>query len=182
VFNDGPGTRIVGLRVKDSGAKPLYSPVAIATVSIKNVAPVLTQKQTAVKGNTGSTLRNDGTWKDVADDLVSLTASLGDVIKNSDGTWSWSFVPLAGQANAIITITAKDKDNDKTSVSFTMSVNSPPSDIGLSTNSLNEQLPVGTVVGVFQSTDPDDSNTFSYSLVAGLSDAQNDKFSIVGNE
>ncbi len=182
MFNDGPSTRTVGLRVKDNGAKPLHSPVALATVSIKNVAPVLTQKRTAVTGNAGTTLRNDGTWKDVADDLVSLTASLGDVIKNSDGTWSWSFVPLAGQANATVTITAKDKDNDKTSVSFTISVNNSPSDIDLSSNTLSEQLPVGTVVGVFQSTDPDANNTFSYSLVAGLSDTQNDQFSIVGNE
>ena len=122
IFNDGPSIRTIGLRVKDSGASPLYSSVVTTTVSIKNVAPVLTQSFTTLNGKIASILRNNGTYNDVAEDLVLLIASLGEVIKNSDGTWSWSFVPTAAVSNQTVTITAKDKDNEQSTISFAITV------------------------------------------------------------
>ncbi len=125
LFNDGPSTRTIALRVKDNGTVPLYSSVVTTTVSTANVAPVLTQNASVVSGNVLATLRNSGTWRDVPDDLVSLNASLGSVIKNADGTWSWSYTPTVAVSNQTVTITAEDKDNGKSSISFTLTAIAP---------------------------------------------------------
>ena len=56
-----------------------------------------------------------------------------------------------------------------------------PSDVTLSSTSVEENQPAGTVVGSLSATD-DDSRTFSYSLVAGEGDDDNASFSIVRNQ
>ncbi len=117
-FGDGPSTRTIGLRTKDSGALPLYSVVATTTVAVSNVVPNLTVAKSTVSGLVTTSFANNGTWSDVADDLVSLTASLGSVTKNNDGTWVWSYSPTAIVTNQTVTIVAKDKDDGSTSVSF----------------------------------------------------------------
>ncbi len=58
--------------------------------------------------------------------------------------------------------------------------NSPPTDIALSTASVDENSPVGTPVGAFSTTDPDVGDTFTYSLVSGLGGADNTAFTIDG--
>jgi hypothetical protein len=61
--------------------------------------------------------------------------------------------------------------------------NSAPTNLTLSTSSLNENVPVNTVVGNFSSTDPDTGNTFTYSLVSGTGSTDNSSFSIInGNQ
>ncbi|MDB5338829.1 MAG: cya 3, partial [Planctomycetaceae bacterium] len=68
---------------------------------------------------------------------------------------------------------------------FTISVlNSPeaPTDIGLSTRSIAENQSSGDIVGSFSSTDPDNGDTFTYSLVAGAGSANNNWFTISDGE
>jgi hypothetical protein len=57
-------------------------------------------------------------------------------------------------------------------------VGNPPTNISLSNSSINEQLPAGTTIGTFSTTDPDVGNTFTYSFCGGADDAS---FSISGN-
>jgi hypothetical protein len=45
-----------------------------------------------------------------------------------------------------------------------------------------ENRPTGTAVGDFNTTDPDASDTFTYTLVSGMGDADNGAFTIVGNQ
>ncbi|MGM3306655.1 DUF4114 domain-containing protein [Anabaena sp. WFMT] len=60
-------------------------------------------------------------------------------------------------------------------------INSAPTDLLLSNNSINENVASETVIGTFTTTDPNIKvQTFSYSLVAGDGDADNDAFSIDG--
>jgi ELWxxDGT repeat protein len=59
--------------------------------------------------------------------------------------------------------------------------NSAPTNLALSVASIAENLPAGTAVGTFSTTDPDTGNTFTYSLVTGTGDADNNQFSISGN-
>ena len=132
--NDGPGSRTIGLRVRDNGASPLTSAVATTTVSIANVAPVLTRSLATVNGNVLSTFRNNGTWQDVAVDLVTLSASLGEIIKNADGTWSWSYVPTVATVNQTVTIIATDKDNGQSTVTFAITAIAPTFKPGVSSN------------------------------------------------
>ncbi len=58
-----------------------------------------------------------------------------------------------------------------------------PTDIALSTAAVNENQPVGTLVGTLSATDPDlGDTTFTYSLVNPLGYPDNNSFQIVGNE
>jgi subtilisin family serine protease/subtilisin-like proprotein convertase family protein/mRNA-degrading endonuclease HigB of HigAB toxin-antitoxin module len=61
-------------------------------------------------------------------------------------------------------------------------VNDPPSDIGLSSNIVAENSPIGQVIGKFNTFDPDSGDTFVYTLATGTGSADNGSFSIVGDE
>ncbi len=65
---------------------------------------------------------------------------------------------------------------------FSLDINEPPTDLSLSTLSINENVPAGSTVGHFNSSDPDTSNTFTYNLVSGPGDVDNSAFTIVGNQ
>lgn len=56
-----------------------------------NAPVVLTVDNAQVTGTVHSTLTNTGTWYDPEGGEVTLTASIGTVIKNTDGTWSWAY-------------------------------------------------------------------------------------------
>ncbi len=62
--------------------------------------------------------------------------------------------------------------------------NNAPTDISLSESSIEENLSASTVIGDFSSTDIDDGDTHTYSLVAGngTNDADNSSFSIDGDQ
>lgn len=73
-----------------------------------------------------------------------------------------------------------------TSAPFTVAaaapVNHAPTNLTLSAASVNENEPVGTLVGVLSTTDQDSGNTFTYSLVSGAGSTDNASFSISGNQ
>ena len=63
-------------------------------------------------------------------------------------------------------------------------LNTPPSDISLSNHSLPENLPANIQVGLFSTTDPDDTNgtgAYTYSLVSGTGDTDNALFNLDPN-
>lgn len=59
--------------------------------------------------------------------------------------------------------------------------NNPPTDISISSSSINENMAVGEIVGSFSSVDADAGDSHSYSLVSGTGSTDNDSFSISGN-
>ncbi|HLP88021.1 MAG TPA: SBBP repeat-containing protein [Nostocaceae cyanobacterium] len=66
--------------------------------------------------------------------------------------------------------------------SQTTNINQAPTNLILDIITIAENQPINTVVGNFTSTDPDTANTFTYSLVTGTGDTDNNLFTIVGNE
>lgn len=110
-------SRTIALRVTDNG-----TPVKNATVStgllIANAPPTVQASSGQVSGNVLSTLSNAGTWNDVAADTVTLSASLGTVTKNANGTWSWSLVPSQKIVNQVVTISATDEDGGASNTTF----------------------------------------------------------------
>lgn len=60
--------------------------------------------------------------------------------------------------------------------------NSAPTDIGLSNASVPAQSPIGTAVGVLSTVDPNDGDTFIYTLVSGAGSSDNASFVINGSD
>ncbi len=90
------------------------------TYEVTNKAPGLTVSSGSVVGPALSTLTNSGTWTDVAADTVTLSASLGEVVRNGDGTWTWSLATTGAVPTQNVTITATDEDGGSSSVSFSI--------------------------------------------------------------
>ncbi len=66
---------------------------------------------------------------------------------------------------------------------FTRAVaNAAPTDITLSAQSVVENAPLNTRIGILSTSDPNPLDTFTYTLVAGVGGEDNARFSIVGNE
>ncbi|MFN0187975.1 MAG: cadherin domain-containing protein [Bacteroidia bacterium] len=62
-------------------------------------------------------------------------------------------------------------------------VNEAPTSLNLTGNTVSENQPIGTNVGLFSSVDPDaGATTFTYSLVSGINSQHNSSFSIVNNQ
>ncbi|MEH2462372.1 FG-GAP-like repeat-containing protein [Nostoc sp.] len=79
---------------------------------------------------------------------------------------------------ATITLNVSD-GNQVTSRTFVVNVNAKPTDLALSNTNVDENVAANTVIGTFSSTDPD-NNTFTYSLVKGTGDTDNNAFTING--
>ena len=60
-------------------------------------------------------------------------------------------------------------------------VNEAPSNIAISSSSIDENAGANAVVGTLSTSDVDSGNTFTYSLVAGSGDTDNTAFNIDGN-
>ena len=61
-------------------------------------------------------------------------------------------------------------------------VNEAPTSISLSSNRVSENKPAGTLVGLLNATDVDQSSTFSFTLVSGTGSADNSGFQVSGRQ
>lgn len=85
------------------------------------------------------------------------------------------------KASYSVTVRATDNSGltyDKSLSVSVLNINETPTGIALSNNTINEYVAVNTVVGVLTTTDPDGSDTFTYSLVGG----DTSLFNINGNQ
>ncbi len=103
-----------------------------------NTPPAIDSTNNAVAFNEGQTATNDGTFSDDAPDVV-LSASVGVVTDNGDGTWEWSLLTTDGPGVDNITITATDSDGASTAITFDLIVNNVAPTLTLSGDaSVNE--------------------------------------------
>jgi|GEM_PF-4106398 len=134
---------------------------------------------------------------------VTATSSLPGVIphptlnySSPNSTGTLSFEPLADKNGTVtITVTVEDGGFDNNlgtfedNATFTRQfqvvvspVDYPPTDILISSETIVENVPVGTVVATFSSVDPDPEDTHTYSLVDGTGGGHNQYFRIEGNQ
>ena len=101
-------------------------------LTVDNVAPTIVADNATVSVSRGSTANNSGSYNDVGDDTVTLTTSIGTLVDNNNGTWSWSF-DTAGEPNGsqTVTITATDSDNLATQTSFNLTINNLVPTVGV---------------------------------------------------
>jgi VCBS repeat-containing protein len=59
--------------------------------------------------------------------------------------------------------------------------NETPTNLSLSSSTVAENQPVNTIVGAFNTADPDTGDTFTYTLVSGAGDTDNGSFNINGS-
>ncbi len=99
---------------------------ATASVTVNpppNRPPALTVIGPLVSVNEGQTATNSGTWNDPDGDVVTLSASVGTVVKNAAGTWSWSYATRDGTAESqTVTLTADDGRGGISTASFALAV------------------------------------------------------------
>ncbi|MCZ8228826.1 MBG domain-containing protein [Flavobacterium sp.] len=142
------------------------------------------------------------------DENVAANSTVGTLSSTDGDTSSFTYSLVAGTGdtdNAVFSISGSDlkiiaspdfetkasysvriRTFDGTSTfekAFTISINDineAPTDIALSALVINERVATNSTVGAFTSTDFDSGNTFTYSLVNGLGDADNASFSISG--
>jgi len=99
--------------------------VASFELLVNNVAPVVGTDNATVSGDEGTTVSNSGTYSDVGNDIVSVTASpsVGAFTDNGDGTWSWSFDSTDGPDEyGTVTVTVVDSSGASASVDFDWSI------------------------------------------------------------
>ena len=60
--------------------------------------------------------------------------------------------------------------------------NKAPTNLALSNRNIAENQPINTLIGTFTTTDPDNTTTFTYSLVTGTGSTHNNLFTITGNQ
>jgi subtilisin-like proprotein convertase family protein len=87
--------------------------------------PFVSVAQANLVGLEGVSLVNAGSWTDADTPTtgITLSASVGTVIKNDAGTWTWSITPSDQQASTQVTITASDGTGSTGVGSFTYVVN-----------------------------------------------------------
>ncbi|MFH7027522.1 MAG: cadherin repeat domain-containing protein [Heteroscytonema crispum UTEX LB 1556] len=90
-------------------------------------------------------------------------ASTSTSTYGTSGTWRFDNVTLVGN-----TFT-------------TTPTNNAPTDLALTSTTVNENVAVGSAIATFTTTDSDTGNTHTYTLVSGTGDSDNSAFIIDGN-
>ena len=161
---------------------------AATSIQVKNVLP---QGLTLVSSNPqqGSYNSTSGIWE--AGNIAKDNQAFVDIVTKVTSGGSLS------NTAEVIAVTEPDPDStpnnnnpnedDQASVIVTIGTNENPSNqaptnLALSATTVNENVPVNTVIGTFSTTDPDTGNSFTYSLIAGTGDTDNSAFSVVGNQ
>ncbi|SHK60066.1 Por secretion system C-terminal sorting domain-containing protein [Reichenbachiella agariperforans] len=161
----------------------------VVTVSIANTPPALVDviaDHTDINGFDLSTRDLSGAFTDVDGDNIILTVSSSDEMIvtaaiDEDGILTVSEV---GLGTAVITVTADDGNGGTTDATFNFTVNfvaqAAPTAIMLDNISIDENLPVGTIIALMSRTDVNLYDEPTYSLVAGDGDTDNASFSVNG--
>ncbi|MCA2660965.1 MAG: cadherin domain-containing protein [Microcystis sp. M049S2] len=119
--------------------------------------------------------------------LVTGIGSTDNSLFTIDGNQLKTNTPLDYETKNNYSIRVKTTDQGGLSyekqltVSIT-DVNESPTDVTLSNNIVAENSPLNTLIGNFNTTDPDTGNTFTYSLVTGIGSTDNSLFTIDGNQ
>ena len=92
-------------------------------LTVNNVAPIVVAANATVTVDEGATAANTGTFSDPGDDTVGLSASVGAIVDNGNGTWSWSLGTTDGTDDSqTVTITATDSDGVQGTTTFDLVV------------------------------------------------------------
>jgi hypothetical protein len=149
-------------------AAEFLTPEELNSISnfVSNQPPVISVNNSTVTIGEGSVANNTGTHGDVGTDTVALSSSVGSVVDNLDGTWSWSFNTSDGpDESQSVTITATDSDGAMTQTSFVLTVNNVAPTVAISgpTEVVSEEKSNWTLTAN-DSSQSDQNAGFSYHI------------------
>ncbi|WLT38795.1 cadherin repeat domain-containing protein [Synechocystis sp. B12] len=134
---------------------------------------------------TGATLNLDSTKLTDPIDGISYSLINNDendaVIGTFKGLAEGAKVGTVGDYDIFITYQGSDGNDVEIYLASSGSANQDPTDLSLDSTSIDENVPDNSVVGTFSSIDLDSGDTFTYSLVTGEGDADNNAFTIDGD-
>ena len=117
---------------------------ATATIEVvgENDAPILSLDRTTLTVSEGSIATNSGSFLDVdTSDGLSLQASVGEIVDQGDGTWSWSWNTQDGPTDSqTVTISTSDGMLSVSESFPLLVVNTPPQFTNLGTDAPSFQL------------------------------------------
>ena len=91
---------------------------------VTNQPPTVQADSSAVTAQEGQVVENAGTHSDPDGGGVTLTASVGTIIDNGDGTWAWSLATTDGPDDSqTVTIRATDGGGASAETTFDLTVN-----------------------------------------------------------
>lgn len=190
-----PGTYNVRIRTTDAGG--LFFERAVS-VTVK--ASVVNQAPTNAVLSGSSILENRAAG--------SLVGTLSTIDPDANDTHTYAFVSGSGSTdNSLFSIsgsqlitnsvlnyedqatrTVRIKSTDNGGLSFekaftinVQNVNEVPTLLSLSSNVVQQNAPPGTNIGQFSTTDPDQGDSFTYTLVSGNGSNNNASFLVQGN-
>lgn len=152
--------------------------ISLNSSSVQENQPVGT-----LVGNLSSTDQDSGDTHTYS--LVSGTGDTGNDDFSISGSQLQTAASFNREAKSSYTIRVQTDDNnggtfEKVFTITITNVNEDPTDIALDNSSVQENLPVGTLVGNFSSIDPDSGDSFTYKLVTGDGSTDNNSFTISG--
>ncbi len=113
---DGPeDSQTIDIVATDSDGADATASFAL---SVDNVAPQISVDEQVLSLLVGSLATNSGSYFDPGLDTVMLTASMGDVVDQGDGTWSWSLDTTGLPNSQTVMITATDSDGGFQTTAF----------------------------------------------------------------
>lgn len=195
IASNAPGSYSIRIRATDSGGMASETAVTIA-VAGTNAAPTdikLSRAKVAEHQPSGTIVGTlsalDGNAGDsFAYKLVGGTSAPDNAFFAIDGTTlktNSDSLNFEMKKAYLIRVRVTDRGGLKFTKDLTINitnVNEAPTAVTLSSYTVRQRQPVGTLVGLLTGTDPDSGNTLTYSLVDGVGSRDNALFSILGRK
>ncbi len=182
----------IRVRTTDNGGATFEKTLTIAVTNVNEAPTLIASSGTNVPASAavGTTIGTLSTTDPDSGDthtytLVSGTGSTDNAKFTITGNQLKTAAAFTGQTSYSIRVRATDAAGLTFEQVITGSVtsgNTAPIDIALSSTSLAENVAAGTTVGNLSSSDPNSSDTHTYTLVAGTGDTDNGAFTITGNQ
>ena len=107
----------------EAPALPVPTPLPVPTEVPDNSAPTRAASSDTVIVGEGQVAVMTGWVSDANGDVVALSAAIGTMLHNGDGTWAWTWSPSDGPAETqVVTISAADGRGGTAQTTFTVNV------------------------------------------------------------
>ncbi|MHA1939972.1 MAG: pullulanase-associated domain-containing protein, partial [Candidatus Thorarchaeota archaeon] len=133
-----------------------------------NSPPSLTVDEEIVMVDEGQLATNNGSVSDADGDTVLLTASVGLLVDNNDGTWSWSLSTSDGpDESQTVTITGDDGNDGTSQTTFELAVNNVAPTVNIGDPKTADEGETVAFTGNFTDSSPADMHTITWTFGDG---------------